>query len=141
MEHSIHPTSPNGSGHEQSEISVRFIVVSLAVLLVGTFLVALLVVGIFRFFSHEYQTQESAKQSQQQIPPEPRIEVEPYKQLLDVHAREEHVLSSYAWVDKGQGIVRIPISQAIDELAKKGLPTHDYLPDILASKGSKNAPK
>jgi hypothetical protein len=130
MEHSMH-SSPNGAGHEKSEVSVPFIVVSLSVLLVGTFLVALLVVGIFQFFSHTYQTQESAKQNQQQIPPEPRVEVEPYKQLLDVHAREEHVLSSYAWVDKGQGIVRIPIDQAIDELAKKGLPTHDYLQDIL----------
>ena len=124
-------SSPNGAGHEKSEVSVPFIVVSLSVLLVGTFLVALLVVGIFQFFSHTYQTQESAKQNQQQIPPEPRVEVEPYKQLLDVHAREEHVLSSYAWVDRGQGIVRIPINQAIDELAKKGLPTHDYLQDIL----------
>ena len=130
MDHSMHST-PNGAGHEKSEVSVPFIVVSLSVLLVGTFLVALLVVGIFQFFSHTYQTQESAKQNQQQIPPEPRVEVEPYKQLLDVHAREEHVLSSYAWVDKGQGIVRIPIDQAIDELAKKGLPTHDYLQDIL----------
>jgi hypothetical protein len=130
MEHSMHST-PNGSGHEKSEVSVPFIVVSLSVLLVGTFLVALLVIGIFQFFSHTYQTQESAKQNQQQIPPEPRIEVEPFKQLLDVHAREDHVLSSYAWVDKGQGIVRIPIDQAIDDLAKKGLPTHDYLQDIL----------
>ncbi|HEV8042295.1 MAG TPA: hypothetical protein VGP62_25690 [Bryobacteraceae bacterium] len=124
-------STPNGSGHEKSEVSVPFIVVSLSVLLVGTFLVALLVIGIFQFFSHTYQTQESAKQNQQQIPPEPRIEVEPFKQLLDVHAREDHVLSSYAWVDKGQGIVRIPIDQAIDDLAKKGLPTHDYLQDIL----------
>src|SRR5580693_4861380 len=142
MEHSVHP-SPNGAGHEQSEVSVRFIVVSLAVLLVGTFLVAVLVVGIFRFFSNEFQTQESAKQSQQQIPPQPRIEVEPFKQLIDVHAREDHVLSSYAWVDKSQGTVRIPIDQAIDELAKKGLPSHDYLSDILAGRkppqGNKNA--
>jgi hypothetical protein len=140
MEHSIQPGS-NGAGHEQSEISVRFIVVSLAVLLIGTFLVALLVVGIFRFFSTTYQTQESAKQNQQQIPPEPRIEVEPWQQLLDVHAREDHVLNSYAWVDKNQGIVRIPITQAMDDLAKKGLPSHDYLQDILAGKGSKNAAK
>ena len=64
--------------------------------------------------------------------------MEPYKQLLDVHAREDHVLNSYAWVDKSQGIVRIPIDQAIDELVKKGLPTHDYLPDILRKQ---NAPK
>jgi hypothetical protein len=129
--------SKNGSGHEQSEVSVRFIVVSLCVLLVGTFLVALLVIGIFKFFSNTYQTQEFAKQSQQQIPPQPRIEVEPWQQLLDVHAREDHVLSSYAWVDKQQGIVRIPIDQAMDALAKKGLPTHDYLPDILRKQNAK----
>lgn len=129
--------STNGSGHEKSEVSVRFIVISLSVLLVGTFLVALLVIGIFRFFSYTYQTQESAKQSQQQIPPQPRIEVEPWQQLIDVHAREDHVLSSYAWVDKQQGIVRIPIDQAIDALAKKGLQTHDYLPDILRKQNAK----
>jgi hypothetical protein len=136
MEHSAH-SSPNGAGHEQSEVSVRFIVISLGVLLVGTFLVAVLVVGIFRFFSNEYQTQESAKQAQQQIPPQPRIEVEPYRQLIDVHAREDHVLSSYAWVDKSQGTVRIPIDQAIDELAKKGLPSHDYLQDVLRKQNAK----
>lgn len=37
MDHSMHST-PNGAGHEKSEVSVRFIVVSLGVLLVGTFL-------------------------------------------------------------------------------------------------------
>jgi hypothetical protein len=144
MEHSTH-SSPNGAGHDKTEVSVPFIVVSLAVLLVGTFLVALLVVGIFRFFSHTYQPQESAKQSQAQIPPEPRIEVEPWQQLLSVHAREDHVLTSYAWVDRQGGVVRIPINQAMDELAKKGLPSHDYLSDILAGRkppqGSKNAVK
>lgn len=106
---------------------------------------ALLVVGIFRFFSHEYQTQESAKQSQQQIPPEPRIEVEPWQQLVNVHARENHILNTYAWVNQKDGTVRIPINQAIDELAKKGLPSHDYLSDILAGRkppqGSNNAVK
>ena len=30
--------------------------------------------------------------------------------------------------------------KSIEELAKKGLPSHDYLADIMA-KGSKNAPK
>ena len=139
MDHSLHST-PNGAGHEQSEVSVRFIVVSLAVLLVGTFLVALLVVGIFKFFSHTYQPQESAKLSQPQIPPAPRIEVEPWQQLISVHAREDHVLTSYAWVNQNEKTVRIPIDRAIEELAKKGLPSHDYLADIMA-KGSKNAPK
>lgn len=150
MDTKMDHVTPNGAGHEESEVSVRFIVVSLAVLLIGTFLVALLVVGIFQFFSHTYQTQESAKQNVPQIPPEPRIEVEPWQQLISVHAREDHVLTSYAWVDQKQGIVRIPIDRAIDELAKKGVPTHDYLADIMAGEmpagkksvqGSKDAGK
>ncbi len=132
MDHSIQP-SPNGAGHEQREVSVPFIVISLAVLLIGTFLVALLVVGIFKYFSHEYHPEQAA-QVQPQIPPQPRIEVEPWQQLQSVRAREDHTLNSYAWVDQKQGIVRIPIDQAIDALAKKGLPTHDYLQDLLAGR-------
>ena len=144
MEHSAHST-PNGAGHEKKEVSVPFIVVSLAVLLIGTFLVAMLVVGIFQYLNHTYHPAEAAKQAQTQIPPEPRVEPQPWQQLLTVRAREDHVLKSYAWVDKKQGVVRIPIDQAIDELAKKGLPSHDYLSDILAGRkppqGSTNAVK
>ena len=144
MEAPLHST-PNGAGHEQSEVSVRMIVVALAVLLVGTFLAALLVVGIFQFLSHTYHPEEADKQAQQQIPPEPRVEAEPARQLQSVRAREDHVLTSYAWVDKKEGSVRIPIDQAIDELSKKGLPSHDYLSDILAGRkppqGSRNAVK
>src|SRR5580704_185238 len=47
-----HPVAPshNGSGHETREVDVRFIVISLIVLLIGAFLVCLLTIGIFRFF-------------------------------------------------------------------------------------------
>ena len=58
MEHTIHH-SPNGAGHEQREVSVRLIVVSLGFLAVGTFLVFLLVVGIFRYFYDTDKTGEA----------------------------------------------------------------------------------
>ena len=35
-------------------------------------------------------------------------------------------------MDKQAGIVRVPIDRAIDMLAAKGLPSHNYLDDILA---------
>jgi hypothetical protein len=146
MDHAIQH-SPNGAGHEQSEISVRTVVVSLAVLLIGTFLVCLLVVGIFRYFHAENKVAQTAKEWQQQIPPEPRVEERPWEQLVSVRARENHVLSTYAWVDQKEGTVRIPIDQAIDKLAQQGLASHDYLADIQAGKkppmpkGSTNAVK
>src|SRR5271156_5501646 len=100
MEHTIHH-SPNGAGHEQSEVSVRLIVVSLAFLAVGTFFVLLLVVGIFRYFYDTDKTAESRREGV--IPPEPRIEVAPYEQYQRLKVQEDHILNSYAWVDQKAG--------------------------------------
>jgi hypothetical protein len=131
MENTIHH-SPNGAGHEQSEVSVRLIVVSLGFLAIGTFFVFLLVVGIFRYFYDTDKTGEALRQGV--IPPEPRIEVAPFEQLQQLRAREDHILNSYAWVDKNAGTVRVPIDRAIDLLAAKGLPSHNYLDDIQAGR-------
>ena len=143
MEHAIHH-SPNGAGHEQSEVSVRLIVVSLGFLAIFTFIICLLVVGIFRYFHSYYGTDEAVRLAQPVIPPEPRIEVAPYEQLQQLRAREDHILSTYAWIDKDAGTVRVPIDRAIDLLAAKGLASHNYLDDILAGRkpaasGSKQA--
>ena len=48
--------------------------------------------------------------------------------------KEDHILNSYAYVDKESAVVRVPIDKAIDMLAAKGLPSHNYLDDILAGK-------
>jgi hypothetical protein len=133
MEHTVHH-SPNGAGHEQSEVSVRLIVVSLGFLAIGTALVFILVVGIFRFFYDTNKTADALRQGV--IPPEPRIEVAPYEQLQRLRAQEDHILSSYAWVDQKAGTVRVPIDRAIDMLAAKGLPSHNYLDDIMAGRKS-----
>ena len=132
MEHAAH--SPNGAGHEQSEVSVRVIVVSLAVLLIGALMVCFLVVGIFQYFHHENQVDQIVKNTQQQIPPEPRVEEHPWEQLVTVRAREDHVLNTYAWVDQQNGVVRVPINQAIDMLAKQGVQSHDYMADMQAGR-------
>jgi hypothetical protein len=135
MEHTVHH-SPNGAGHEQSEVSVRLIVVSLGFLAVATFLVFVLVVGIFRYFYDTYSTEEATRLSRPVIPPEPRIEVAPYEQVQQLRAHEDHILNTYAWVDKQGGVVRVPIDRAIDMLAATGLPSHNYLDDILAGRKS-----
>jgi hypothetical protein len=140
MEHTVHH-SPNGAGHEESEVSVRLIVWSLAFLAVATFFVFILVVGIFRYFYDTYSTAEATKLSQPVVPPAPRIEVAPYLELQDLRAKEDHILNSYAWVDKDGGKVRVPIDHAIDMLAAKGLPSHNYLDDILAGRKPAAAPK
>ena len=60
--------------------------------------------------------------------------MEPFRQLQTLRAQEDHTLSTYAWVDKNAGVVRVPIDRAIDMLAQKGLQSHNYLDDILAGR-------
>ena len=142
MEHHPVAPSPNGTGHEQREVSVRFIVVSLITLLIGAFLVCLLTVGIFQYFHNTYLPPQ-VTYTQPTLPPEPRVEDKPYLQLQNVRKLEDHVLTSYAWVDQREGTVRIPIDRAIDIVAQKGLPYHNYLDDIQGGQksrqGSSNA--
>jgi hypothetical protein len=54
--------------------------------------------------------------------PEPRLIVTPGQDLQTLRKQEDDVLQSYAWVDKDQGIARIPIARAMEILAQKGLP-------------------
>ena len=56
------------------------------------------------------------------IPPEPRIEVAPYEQLQQLRVKEDHILNSYAYVDKESGVVRVPIDKAIDMLQPRAFP-------------------
>ncbi len=76
-------------------------------------------------------------QERQRVPPEPRLSgmaleangqvsvhpVYPRIELKELREDEEAILSNYAWVDPDHGIVRIPIDQAIDIVARKGLPS------------------
>lgn len=133
MDHSSeHQT--NGIGHETKEVSVPFVFASLFALIIGAFLAGLLAVGIFQFFKATYHPDQAAKEAVQQIPPSPRIAEHPAEELQGIRAREDHVLSTYALIDKDRGIVRVPIDKAIDMLAAKGVPTHNYLDDIMAGK-------
>ena len=59
----------------------------------------------------------------QALPPEPRLQAEPKVELKDLRADEDAILNSYAWIDPNKGTVRIPIGQALDIVAQKGLPS------------------
>jgi hypothetical protein len=56
------------------------------------------------------------------LPPAPRLQPEPIKELKDLRDNEDTLLNSYGWTDSAKGTVHIPIDQAIDIVAKKGLP-------------------
>jgi len=54
--------------------------------------------------------------------PEPRLQPNPAADLNKFRAQEEEILNSYGWVDQQAGVAHIPIEQAIDIIAARGLP-------------------
>ena len=113
-------------GHETDEGNVRAIALTAIGFAIAIVLVLLFVYGIFRYFNRVAAVPGSlnpmAETDREQIPPSPRIEEYPARELEDLHAREQRILSTYGWTDKNAGIVRIPIERAIELQLQRGFP-------------------
>jgi hypothetical protein len=55
-------------------------------------------------------------------PPAPRLQIYGQRDMQSFRAAEERRLQSYGWVDKAKGIVHIPITQAMTDIAREGAP-------------------
>ena len=71
------------------------------------------------------QTRAGVPSSVQNLPPqsaEPQLQVYPVADMKQLRAEQEQKLNSYGWINREQGIVRIPIEQAMSIIAGRGLP-------------------
>lgn len=119
-------TPHNSIGHELDAGDVRGIAVAGIGISAGVAMVLLMVYGMFFFLAHHpletWPANPMARTNEQQFPPAPRITDHPTEELLKLHSEEDRVLSTYGWVDKKAGIVRIPIDQAMDLQLQRGFP-------------------
>lgn len=53
--------------------------------------------------------------------PPPNLEVNPRQELQALRLREDAELNQYAWIDRSNGVVRIPIERAMELMARRGL--------------------
>ena|SRR5258706_11412992 len=111
--------------HEESDANI-IAVFAFGVGLIGVVAVVfLLVFVLFRFF----EVRDAARVppayplaiSREALPPEPRLQINPREDLADLHAKEDALLTSYGWVDKNAGVVRIPIDEAMRLTLERGL--------------------
>ena len=58
---------------------------------------------------------------QKSVPPEPRLQVTPSKELNAHDARVNGELDTYGWIDRPTGKVRVPIERAMDLVLERGL--------------------
>lgn len=112
--------------HEQGDINA--LAVTKSGLLMGALIVVFLfgLWGVFQYFvkkEAELARPESpsALVSAQKLPPEPRLQRYPARDMSEMRANEERLQNQYAWIDPDRGIVRIPVSRAMDLIAQRGL--------------------
>ncbi len=57
--------------------------------------------------------------------PTPNLQVNPRQDLVALNAQADKELTSYAWLDRTAGVVRLPIARAMDLVAQRGLPAQE----------------
>jgi hypothetical protein len=55
------------------------------------------------------------------IPPGPRLQSTPPRDMNELREQDREALTTYGWVDPAAGVARIPIDRAMSILAEKGL--------------------
>jgi hypothetical protein len=119
--------------HEQSDVNIHAILGFGAALIVIAAVVHLLIYVLFGYFNRRENAKVPAEYplaaaQGHREPPEPRLQIDPRQDLADLRAKEDEVLSSYGWVDKNAGLVRIPIDAAVKLTLERGLPARQGKP-------------
>jgi hypothetical protein len=113
-------------GHEENIVQLRPVLLFAVVLVVVSalsFAGVWLMLDFLKLNQARREAQLSPLADPNPIPPAPRLQVSPSQDLKQTRQIEEAILDSYHWVDKGAGVVGIPVEQAMKILAERGLPT------------------
>jgi hypothetical protein len=120
----------DGAGYEKRDVLFGPSFRAGLYILASMVLTALVVVPIYRLLVRREaaaQKKPVTELTTDALPPEPSfprlLESEP-RALAEFRAQEEALLTSYAWVEKDRGLVRIPVEEAMGLVASRGaLPT------------------
>jgi hypothetical protein len=86
-----------------------------------------LLLGVFNYFKAS-EGGEAISVDPAKVFPQPQLEKTPILELKAVRDAEDQTLTTYGWVDRQKGVVRIPIAQAMNLVVKKGLPARSAAP-------------
>jgi len=89
--------------------------------------------GVFRLFAAQERRGQATlapgiAASLKRTPREPRLEPLPLAPRAALRASEDAHLSSYGWVDRANGVARIPIDRAMELIVQTGVPGGKPLP-------------
>jgi hypothetical protein len=109
--------------YEEKDFSVRWVVtfgIGLALMVIVSLTLVVWFFRIYGALQPRVPAASALATRGEPLPPPPRLQASPESDLSAMRAREDAVLYSYGWVDRRNGIVRIPITRAMDLLVEKG---------------------
>jgi hypothetical protein len=113
------PGEPAGTNpetaYEPSDWQVSAIAVVLAMLLALVAISVLVLRIVFQTAASDIDRLPSVAM------PAPALQVDPAQDLARLRAREDQALNTYYWVDRQNGVVHIPIDQAMRQIVSQGL--------------------
>lgn len=113
--------------HEENVIQLTPVVIFAVVMILVSIATFVTVKIIQHTFDINWARSEApvSSLSQSPMPPTPMLQVSSGQDLIELRAKEQAALTSYRWVDEKNGVVAIPVQEAMALLAKRGLPTRD----------------
>jgi hypothetical protein len=156
--------STSDAGYEHQDIGTAGVLYFLLGLAVAGLLVFFIVDGLYHYLDKRSEAEQTpvnplvtnAPVDTRHIPaeyngdyekflkenfPAPQLEVDERGQLNGIRLREEETLSTYDWIDKNAGTVRIPIDRAMDLIAQRGLPVRQQASSAAAPASATPQPK
>ena len=97
---------------------------------VGLALVTLIVLALMWAMGNIFKEAEEAKDRPppamaealaDPIPPGPRLQSTPPRDMDELRSQDREMLTTYGWVDPSKGVARIPIDRAMSIVVEKGI--------------------
>ena len=120
------PPIARSGGYEKSDANPRSLVyftLTMAVILAAT------CVSLIWLFKHYEKTENPGSfvvapfAGTRPLPPPPRIQPNPALDMQSYLQSQQSLLNSYGWIDRQNGIVRLPVDRAMELLLERGLPS------------------
>ncbi len=119
------PEQPPQNRHERDDIPARWPVImgaaTLLLLPVSIAIVSALMSTVWSETKPSPAPFADERRAIERASEEPTLQTDPPADMAELAAEWQARLSGYGWVDREQGIVHIPITQAMQQLAEAGL--------------------
>ena len=141
-----------GVQYEDRDLGARGIIVFLVVLGITGIALCLMVWGYFDYHARHMgpatpiagpqtvNTPSAEEQAPEGRFPKPSLQIDDVSDMNSLKQSEAQRLGSYGYIDQKGGVVHIPIDQAMDQLAKQGLPTRQTPTTKSAPKSNTQQP-